>query len=310
MIDAHAGGIGSIAITLGYLRNLKNSQNDFKIDDILVLVSGTSACFMSSSKSPKFIEGIWGPYFEAMIPGMYLNEGGQSSCGKLIDTIIQTHPEYENLIEICSREENEQNIYDYLHNLLVDKSKKIQANFEQLTRNLHIYPDYHGNRSPLSDPSMSGQICGLNLDFSMENLALMYLAAVQALAYQTRHIIECLNSHDINPKIITIIGGLGKNKLYLETISDVCQIPVLITDKSDWAVMLGASISGASNYSEYKNLSFHELISNFGRSNNERNTTLIQPCTSATIRDYHNRKFNVYKMMLDDQKKYQNIMNR
>lgn len=36
------------------------------------------------SKDPIFVPGVWGPYFSAMVPGFWLNEGGQSVTGKLV----------------------------------------------------------------------------------------------------------------------------------------------------------------------------------------------------------------------------------
>lgn len=47
---------------------------------------------MAVSESLIFSPGVWGPYYNAMVPGMWLNEGGQSATGKLIDFIINTHP--------------------------------------------------------------------------------------------------------------------------------------------------------------------------------------------------------------------------
>lgn len=51
-----------------------------------------------------------------------------------------------------------------------------------LSKDFHVWPDYHGNRSPLADPSMRGAVVGLAIDNSVENLALMYLATLQALS--------------------------------------------------------------------------------------------------------------------------------
>lgn len=47
---------------------------------------------MAVSKDPLFVPGIWGPYYSAMVPGMWTQEGGQSATGKLIDFIIDSHP--------------------------------------------------------------------------------------------------------------------------------------------------------------------------------------------------------------------------
>ena len=37
-----------------------------------------------------FVPGVWGPYFSAMIPDLYLSEGGQSSTGQLVIKLCVT----------------------------------------------------------------------------------------------------------------------------------------------------------------------------------------------------------------------------
>lgn len=49
---------------------------------------------MAVNPSPIFVPGVWGPYYSAMIPKMWLAEGGQSATGRLIDHIIETHPAF------------------------------------------------------------------------------------------------------------------------------------------------------------------------------------------------------------------------
>ena len=44
---------------------------------------------------------------------------------------------------------------------------------------MHVWPDYHGNRSPLADPSLMGAVVGLSLDTDTASLATMYLATLQ-----------------------------------------------------------------------------------------------------------------------------------
>lgn len=50
-------------------------------------------------------------------------------------------------------------------------------------------------RSPVADPKSKGMISGLTLDTSEKQLALLYLATIQGIAYGTRHIVEHCNSH-------------------------------------------------------------------------------------------------------------------
>lgn len=74
-------------------------------------------------------------------------------------------------------------IFEYLNNLLVDiAAKRGLPNKHHLTKNVHVWPDFHGNRSPLADSNIKGMICGGTMDTSEENLAITYLAFVQAIA--------------------------------------------------------------------------------------------------------------------------------
>jgi ribulose kinase len=52
---------------------------------------------MLLSDEEVFVDGVWGPYYGAMVPGMWLLEGGQSATGKLIDHVISNHPAFKDL---------------------------------------------------------------------------------------------------------------------------------------------------------------------------------------------------------------------
>src|SRR6185436_5199099 len=80
MIDAHAGGIGTVG-----------AGGD--AESCLAYVFGTSSCTMTSTGGPVFVPGVWGPYFSAMVPEAWLNEGGQSVAGAAIERLLSMHPE-------------------------------------------------------------------------------------------------------------------------------------------------------------------------------------------------------------------------
>ena len=46
-----------------------------------------------------------------------------------------------------------------------------------------MWPDYHGNRSPLADPSLKGAVVGLSLNTDTASLATIYLATLQVGGY-------------------------------------------------------------------------------------------------------------------------------
>lgn len=187
-----------------------------------------------------------------------------------------------------------------------------------LTKHLHVYPDFYGNRSPLADPNMSGQICGLSFDTSIDGVAILYLATIQAVAYQSLHILEKLNENGVRrPKMITVIGGLAQNRLYCQILCDVCGIPVFVPASPETSVILGSAILGASNSNEFRNVPFRELVEKFGRhlvvdssttATNARVQDAILLSPESTTSKFHRQKYQVFKSMIDDQIKYRNLM--
>lgn len=195
-IDAHAGGLGCI----GY----RGLHNETYIDR-LALVAGTSACHMASSLEPIYVPGVWGPYPSAMVPGSYLTEGGQSAAGALFDylkaNVLPTDATFDEIFEQleCLRH----------HRKLPDVAL--------LAKHVHVDPDVNGNRSPLADPDKRAAVLGLSInDPPQQRAAVLYLAACQALAYQTRHIVEAITKHRPSFSQVVVCGGLANNRLYLQ----------------------------------------------------------------------------------------------
>ncbi len=86
IIDAHAGGLGMLGASMDGA-----APDAEALEERLALIGGTSTCHMAVSREPKFLSGIWGPYWSAMVPGLWLTEGGQSATGALIDHVIHAH---------------------------------------------------------------------------------------------------------------------------------------------------------------------------------------------------------------------------
>lgn len=63
----------------------------------IAMISGTSTCHMVVTEKPLKVPGVWGPYYAAMIPGLWLNEAGQSATGKFLDFLIETHPAFQKI---------------------------------------------------------------------------------------------------------------------------------------------------------------------------------------------------------------------
>lgn len=88
----------------------------------------------------------------------------------------------------------------YLNFVLEAMAKEDQLEYvDMMAKDVHILPDFHGNRSPLADPEMKGMIDGLTLDKTLQGLALLYLAAVQSLAVSHDEFLKCSSSYVRSP---------------------------------------------------------------------------------------------------------------
>ena len=175
---------------------------------------------MLLADSPKLTPGVWGPFYSALYPGLWLMEGGQSSSGSLLEHVIHSHPAKPQV----EAEAKKQGVspHKVLASLLENMAKEAgEESVCSLSKSVNVWPDYHGNRSPLADPTMTGSVVGLTLAIDLPSLAIQYLATVQALCYGTRHILDQLSSHGHPASSVAVCGGLAKSPLFLQTQADV-----------------------------------------------------------------------------------------
>ena len=294
MIDAHAGGIGMLGPDLPI--ELDNTDRS-SICKRMGLICGTSTCHMAVSGIPVYAPGIWGPYYSAMVPGLYLNEAGQSVAGKLIDFVIESHPSFKELSKLAN--ENSRTVYGELESVIRDLKDRFNlSHLSLITRNYHVLPDFHGNRSPLARPDMTGMISGLKLSNGLEDLATLYLATVQSLAYGSRHIIEKLTENGFEIEFVFMCGGLVHNNLYVQAHADILNRTVLINNEEE-AVLMGSCILAtvAAEYTESIEAAMKQLTSV---------KTTVKPNVGTL--QYHECKYRVFLEMSQAQLTFMEIM--
>lgn len=291
IIDAHAGGLGLLGAPIDGLAPTPSS-----LEERVALISGTSSCHMAVSREPFYPSGIWGPYWSAMIPGMWLTEGGQSATGALIDHVIDAHARGA---ELRSRAERAgTTAYALLNERLAALAEGLPVP-GALTKELHVLPYFHGNRSPRADPSLRGAISGLKLSDSVDSLALSYLATIQAIAHGTRHILDTMNAAGFRISTIVACGGDTKNPVFVREHADVTGCRVVLPEESE-AVLLGAAVLGAVASGFEPNV--FRAITKMNRAG----ATVLPG--DARVREFHDRKHRVFQRMYDDQIAYRNIM--
>jgi FGGY-family pentulose kinase len=285
IIDAHAGGIGAIGAPL-------NKNRKLKPNNILSLIAGTSTCHMIVAKRPVFVPGVWGPYYSAMVPGMWLTEGGQSATGSLIDFIIEKNSLYDKFNKLAKSKG--QMLSEYLNNHL----DRLIKDDKFLTKDINILPYFHGNRSPRANPDAKGCVSGLTLNNTLDSYAIEYLATIQGIAYGTRHIIEEMNRNGHKVKAIAACGGLTKNRYFTQEHANVTGCDIYIP-KEDESVLLGSAILAAVAQGKFKSIEEASMKMSTARE-------VIKPDKSYT--GYHNKKYQIFKLMYEHQEVYNKMM--
>ncbi|KAG2699309.1 hypothetical protein I3760_07G187500 [Carya illinoinensis] len=298
LIDAHAGGVG-------VMESVPQLASDAKEGDMeaichrMVLVCGTSTCHMAVSRSKLFIPGVWGPFWSAMVPEYWLTEGGQSATGALLDHVIENHVASPSLANRAASRNI--SVFELLNKILETTMLDLKRPFlASLTEDMHVLPDFHGNRSPLADPKSKGVVCGLTLDSSEKQLALLYLATLQGIAYGTRHIVEHCNAHGHNIDTILACGGLAKNPLFIQEHADILGCPIILPRESE-SVLLGAAILGAVAARKYSGL--NEAMRALNAAGQ-----VIHPSKDPKVKKYHDAKYHIFRELYERQISHRSIM--
>lgn len=283
LIDAYAGALGTLGVA---------GKDTLNLTERLAVIAGTSTCHIGVSVEPVFVPGVWGPYFDVMLPGLWANEGGQSAAGALLDAVIARHSAADYLRAQATGEGRR------ISELLDARLTAMGPETAILTHDRHVQPDFIGNRSPLAEPERKGAIVGLTLDTGADDLALDYLATIQALAYGTRHIIEEMRAAGAPIGALVVSGGLARNALFVREMADATGAQVIVPAQTE-PVMLGSAILGAVAGGAYPDLeSAMTAMSGSGE--------IIEP--RADLAAYHTRKYRVFRQMQRDYAHYLTLM--
>lgn len=220
LIDAYAGMLGAIG---NYAADSGERH--------LALIAGTSSCLMTFAPERQFVSSIWGPYLGAALPGLWVSEGGQSATGALLDHLIATHRLGG---EVSAKG----------HAAVIGRISQMRNESPLLAQDLHVLPDFHGNRSPLGNPHARGAIAGLRMDGSFDGLCRLYWRTCVSIALGVRDILEHLKAHGQDFTCLHVTGGHTRNTLLMELYADATGVTVSATEPDD-AMLLGSAMAAA-----------------------------------------------------------------
>lgn len=278
LIDAHAGGLGAIG-------GDDASGATAGVCDRLAYIMGTSACIMATTAGPCFVPGVWGPYYSGMVPGLWLNEGGQSAAGAAIDHLLLSHPAHGDAAAAAGREGTD--VIGYLEKRVLAGAGSAGA-AALLARDLHILPEFLGNRSPYADPASRAVLAGLDLDTGVGAMERLFMAGLCGLAYGLADVIDAFAAHGVGPRMIVMAGGAGRSALVQQLIADATGLPVAVP-RTPEPVLLGSAMLGAVASGAFASLD-HAMaaMSAIGR--------LTRP-GDPVMGDFHRRKRRIHEML-------------
>jgi D-ribulokinase len=287
LIDAHAGGVGTIGG-----RGKSGEQVD--VCRRLAYIMGTSACIMATTPKPCFVPGVWGPYYSGMVPGFWLNEGGQSAAGAAIDHLIRSHPAHGEAVAAAHAAGME--IPEFLERRIVSRVASL-GEVAVLARDIHVLPEFLGNRSPFADPYSRAVVAGLDLDVDIGSMERLFVAGLCGLAYGLADVVEAFRSYGVDSNLMVISGGAGRSPLVRQIMADTTGVTVVVPETQE-PVLLGAAMLGAVAGRSCGSIGeAMASMSAIGR--------LSEP-TPPGLADFHRSKRKVYGLMrqLDRESRY------
>jgi D-ribulokinase len=234
LIDAHAGGIGTIGARDSDGRAAQVSKR-------LAYIMGTSACIMASTPEPCFVPGVWGPYFSSMIPGQWLCEGGQSAAGAAIDHLVRSHPAHTQAAADAAQRGC--TVLEYLEQEATKDCGSV-GRAAMAARNVHVLPEFLGNRSPYADPEVRAVVMGLDLGDDVTSLGRLFVAGLCGLAYGLADVVDAMRAHGIDCETMIISGGASRSRLVRQIMADTTGLSVALPQTAE-PVLLGAAMLGA-----------------------------------------------------------------
>jgi FGGY-family pentulose kinase len=202
------------------------------------LIAGSSHVVVGQSAEPVYGRGFFGSYTDAVVPGQYTVEGGQTSTGSVVKW-FKDHFAKGSAEEAARRGVD---VYDVLN----EKAAKVSPGSQGLV----VLDYWQGNRTPYTDSEARGMIWGLSLHHGEGHV---FRAILEGICYGTEHILRTMRNNDFECTEGVICGGATKSGLWMQIHADVSNLPISFTSVTE-APTLGSAILGAVGAGAYPDL--------------------------------------------------------
>ncbi|KAH3687832.1 hypothetical protein WICPIJ_001207, partial [Wickerhamomyces pijperi] len=271
-----------------------SSSGDSPIGN-LVMVSGTSTCFITSHNNHEgTIPGLWGPY-QGVVKHSVVSAGGISLTGKLYERLFELHPATK---EIKAQTED---IFSAVETQIQILEGNQSKSIHFLSKDMFYYGDLSGNRTPHCDPLMKGALFGETLDNSSLDLIKKYVCIMEYLVFQTKIIVDLANENHMGINQIVVSGSQGGNRRFLQLLADFINVPVF-ANKVDPGL---AGVKGAFylGFAAHKGILIDDVAKELNKSNALESYLPCQRHQSVKLKRLLYAKFQIMKDIANAQLK-------
>jgi len=184
---------------------------------------GSSSWMALSTKQPVLDPQQRTYNFIHLDPNLYCPIGTTQAAGGSFDWL-------ERLLRDSDREEPQ-------YQLLDDAAGQVPPG----ATGLLFLPYLLGERSPHWNPLARAAFVGLAMPNSRPELARVVMEGV---AFNLRHILDCLRGQGVNIEVMRLIGGGSKSAVWRQILADIYNLPLLRVNLPAAATALGAAIAG------------------------------------------------------------------
>ena len=173
--------------------------------------------------------GFFGAYTDAVLPGQYTVEAGQSATGSALKWFKDNFaPD-----AVAEADRSGRNPYD----LLSEAARDIPPGCDGLIFNEYL----QGNRTPYTDSRARGMAWGLTLAHGRAHL---FRALQEGICFGTAHNLQALRASGVQVDELVACGGMTKSAELMQLHADITGMPIALTEVGD-AVALGAAMVAA-----------------------------------------------------------------
>lgn len=181
--------------------------------DMMMMFGSSNSIILKSDKLIR-TDDFWA--LNWMASGQYVVVGGMSTVGSLTRWFRDHLAEKERE----AQQAGGPNAYAAMAALAADSAPGANG--------LVALPYFEGERTPFYDPLARGVLFGLKLKHTRADI---YRALLESVGFGIRHNVEALRGFGLSPKRILAVGGATKNLEWMQIISTIAGIELIIPEK-------------------------------------------------------------------------------